>query len=71
MTLEGKTPMEVWSKKHANDYDSLHIFGCPAYYHVRNERDRIPQRKHNLKKKFQILNHVKHTTLIKRGLDIP
>ena len=32
--LEGKTPMEVWSGKPATDYDSLHVFGSAAYYHV-------------------------------------
>ncbi|KAH9679174.1 CCHC-type domain-containing protein [Citrus sinensis] len=32
--IGGKTPMEMWSGKHAQDYDSLRIFGCPAYYHV-------------------------------------
>ncbi|KAH9750986.1 hypothetical protein KPL71_014098 [Citrus sinensis] len=31
-----KTPMEMWSGKHAQDYDSLRIFGCPAYYHVKD-----------------------------------
>ncbi|KAH9729490.1 hypothetical protein KPL70_009367 [Citrus sinensis] len=30
-----KTPMEMWSGKLAQDYDSLRIFGCPAYYHVK------------------------------------
>ena len=35
-TLEDKTSMEIWSKKPANDYDALHIFGCPTYYHVRD-----------------------------------
>ncbi|KAH9752745.1 Integrase catalytic domain-containing protein [Citrus sinensis] len=34
--IGGKTPMEMWSGKHAQDYDSLRIFGCPAYYHVKN-----------------------------------
>ncbi|KAH9779930.1 Integrase catalytic domain-containing protein [Citrus sinensis] len=32
----GKTPMKMWSGKHAQDYDSLRIFGCPAYYHVKD-----------------------------------
>ena len=27
-----KTPLEVWSGKAAQDYDSLRVFGCPAYY---------------------------------------
>ncbi|KAH9793742.1 Integrase catalytic domain-containing protein [Citrus sinensis] len=34
--IGGKTPMEMWSGKHAQDYDSLHIFGCPTYYHVKD-----------------------------------
>ncbi|KAH9697402.1 Integrase catalytic domain-containing protein [Citrus sinensis] len=34
--IEGKTPMEMWSGKHAQDYNSLRIFGCPAYYHVKD-----------------------------------
>ncbi|KAH9762567.1 hypothetical protein KPL70_000851 [Citrus sinensis] len=34
--IGGKTPMEMWSGKHAQDYDSLRIFGCPTYYHVKN-----------------------------------
>ena len=32
--IDGKTPIEVWSGKPAADYDKLHIFCCPAYYHV-------------------------------------
>ncbi|KAH9752435.1 hypothetical protein KPL71_014676 [Citrus sinensis] len=31
-----KTLMEMWSGKHAQDYDSLRIFGCPAYYLVKD-----------------------------------
>ncbi|KAH9780058.1 retrovirus-related pol polyprotein from transposon TNT 1-94-like protein [Citrus sinensis] len=34
--IRGKTPMEMWSGKHAQDYNSLRIFGCPAYYHVKD-----------------------------------
>ncbi|KAH9684587.1 hypothetical protein KPL70_013604 [Citrus sinensis] len=34
--IGGKTPMEMWSGKHAQDYDSFRIFGCPAYYHVKD-----------------------------------
>jgi len=33
-TIDGKTPLEVWSGKPATDYDSLHVFGSIAYYHV-------------------------------------
>ena len=32
--LNGRTPLEVWSGSPTNDYDSIHIFGCSAYYHV-------------------------------------
>ena len=35
---EGKTPMEVWSGKPATNYDSLRIFGSPAYFHVRESK---------------------------------
>ena len=35
---DGKTPMEVWSGKPATDYHYLHIFGCPAYFHVRESK---------------------------------
>ncbi|KAI9181876.1 hypothetical protein LWI28_019555 [Acer negundo] len=32
--LDGKTPKEVWSGQPVSDYDRLHIFGCPSYFHV-------------------------------------
>ncbi|BBG99479.1 hypothetical protein Prudu_009189 [Prunus dulcis] len=35
---EGKMPMEVWSGKPCTDYKYLHIFGCLAYYHVRESK---------------------------------
>ncbi|KAH9696084.1 hypothetical protein KPL71_023037 [Citrus sinensis] len=41
----GKTPMEIWSGKHAQDYDSLRIFGCPAYYHVKDGKLDLRARK--------------------------
>ena len=34
-TLNGKTPLEVWCGKPINDYDTLHVFGSTAYYHVK------------------------------------
>ena len=37
-TLEGKTPVELWSGSHANDYDLLRVFGCPSYYHFRGDK---------------------------------
>ena len=32
--IGGKTPLEVWSGKPATDYDTLHVFGSTAHYHV-------------------------------------
>ena len=34
--IGGKTPLEAWSEKAAADYDLLRVFGCPAYYHVKD-----------------------------------
>ena len=34
----GKTPLEVWSGKPINDYDTLHVFGSTAYYHVKESK---------------------------------
>ena len=31
--LNGKTPLEVWSRKPANDYDTLRV-----YYHVKESK---------------------------------
>ena len=36
--LNGKTPFEVWSGKPTNDYDTLHVFGSTAYYHVKESK---------------------------------
>ena len=36
--LDGKTPLEKWSGKPATDYDSLHVFGSTAYYHVKESK---------------------------------
>ena len=36
--LNGKTPLEVWFGKPANDYDTLHVFGSTAYYHVKESK---------------------------------
>ena len=33
-----KTPLEAWSGKAAADYDLLKVFGCPAYYHVKDDK---------------------------------
>ena len=36
--IGGKTPLEVWSGKVAQDYDSLRVFGCPTYYQVKEDK---------------------------------
>ena len=36
--LNSKTPLEVWSGKPINDYDTLHVFGFTAYYHVKESK---------------------------------
>ena len=38
IALNGKTPLEVWSGKLANDYDTLRVFGSTAYYHVKESK---------------------------------
>ncbi|KAL5715795.1 hypothetical protein ACHQM5_017567 [Ranunculus cassubicifolius] len=35
--LDYKTPMEVWSGSPV-DYSELKVFGCPAYYHVKEDK---------------------------------
>ena len=36
--LNGKTPLEVWSGKPINDYNTLHVFDSTAYYHVKESK---------------------------------
>jgi len=36
--IGGKPPLKVWSGKAAQDYDSLWVFGCPTYYHVKEDK---------------------------------
>jgi len=36
--IGGKTLLKVWSEKVAQDYDSLRVFGCSAYYHVKKDK---------------------------------
>jgi len=36
--IGGKTPLEVLSEKTAQDYDSLRVFGCLTYYHVKEDK---------------------------------
>ena len=38
LTIGGKTPLEVWSRKATQDYDFLRVFGYPAYYHVKEDK---------------------------------
>ena len=37
-TIGGETPIEVWFEKAAQEYDSLRVFDCPAYYHVKEDK---------------------------------
>ena len=37
-SIEGRTPMEMWTGKPATDYNSLHVFGSTAYYHVKESK---------------------------------
>ena len=36
--LDGKTPLEEWSGKPTNDYDTLRVFGSTSYYHVKESK---------------------------------
>ncbi|GJT62118.1 retrovirus-related pol polyprotein from transposon TNT 1-94 [Tanacetum coccineum] len=36
--IDRKTPFEKWYGKPATDYDSLHVFGSAAYYHVKESK---------------------------------
>lgn len=36
----------MWSRSPATDYDSLHIYGCPAYYHVKESKLEPKAKKH-------------------------
>jgi len=37
-TTGGKTPLKVWSGKVAQDYDSLRVFSCSAYYTIKEDK---------------------------------
>ena len=43
--IGGKALIEAWSKRVAQDYDSLQIFSCPAYYHVKEDKLDLRARK--------------------------
>jgi len=57
--IGGKTPLEVWPEKVAQDYDSLRVFGCLAYYHVKEDklgpRERSVRRIQERRKRLQNL----------------
>ena len=36
--IGGKTPLKVWSEKVAQDYDSLRVFECLTYYHIKKDK---------------------------------
>ncbi|KAG8495920.1 hypothetical protein CXB51_007502 [Gossypium anomalum] len=36
--INEKIPMEMWIGKSTTDYDSLHVFGSTAYYHVKESK---------------------------------
>nr|GEU36569.1 retrovirus-related Pol polyprotein from transposon TNT 1-94 [Tanacetum cinerariifolium] len=36
--IDRKTPFEKWYGKPVTDYDSLHVFGSAAYYHVKESK---------------------------------
>ncbi|KAG8500936.1 hypothetical protein CXB51_003033 [Gossypium anomalum] len=36
--INGETPIEIWTGKPVTDYDSLHVFGSTAYYHVKKSK---------------------------------
>jgi len=43
--IGGKTPLKVWSGKVTQDYDSLRVFECPAYYHIKEDKSDQERRK--------------------------
>ena len=36
--IGAKTPVEAWSGRVSHDYDSLRVFDCLAYYHVKKDK---------------------------------
>ena len=43
--IGGKIPIEAWSGRVAQDYDSLRVFDCPTYYHVKEDKLDLRARK--------------------------
>ena len=37
-TIDDRIQLEVWTRQHVSDYDSLHVFGSTAYYHVKESK---------------------------------
>ena len=33
--IRGKIPLKIWSSRTAQDYSLLRVFGCPAYFRVK------------------------------------
>lgn len=42
VALKDKTLLEVWSSKHANDYDTLYVFG--SHYFLSLKESKLDQR---------------------------
>ena len=36
--IGGKTLLDIWSSGAAQDYSLLSVFGCPAYFHVKERK---------------------------------
>jgi len=36
--IRGKIPIEDWSGRVAQDYNSFRVFGCPAYYRIKEDK---------------------------------
>ena len=36
--INDRIPLEVWSRQPVSDYDSLHVFGSTAYYHLKESK---------------------------------
>ena len=43
--IGAKAHLKVWLGKVAPDYDSLGVFGCPAYYHIKEDKFDLIARK--------------------------
>ena len=43
--IGGKTPLNIWSGRVAQDHDLLWVFGCPAYFSVKDDKLNLRARK--------------------------